>query len=82
MYQIISTRKSAVMYLNWEYGTKRANELLRNITKHGSTMVILPFHNYRRKRDAQFQAQRAESVVSYYQGKLNKDMEWTGISVY
>ena len=75
MYQIKITRKSAVLYLQKEFGTKRAVQLLKELNTSGFlTLPVLPFGKLKTKAMAEKTLNHVKMIVFYQQGRLNKNL--------
>ena len=76
-YKIIISRQSAALYLQKEYGTQRANVMLKNMQKAKEGFWVLPdifFGKLKTKKNAVALAERVKMNVFYQQGKLGKNL--------
>jgi len=76
-YKIIISRQSAALYLQKEYGTQRANVILKNMQKAKEGFWFLPtifFGKLKTKKNAVALAERVKMYVFYQQGKLGKKL--------
>jgi len=76
-YKIIISRQSAALYLQKEYGTQRANVMLKNMQRAKEGFWYLPtifFGKLKTKRNAVALAERVKMNVFYQQGKLGRKL--------
>ena len=84
-YEISISRKSAALYLAWEYGINRANVMLKSAKPdptYPESFLRLPVFWCSRPtlRSANDMAQRIRDAIAYQEGRLGRP--YTGGSVY
>jgi len=76
-YRIIISRQSAALFLQKEYGTQRANAMLKNMQKAKEGFWVLPdivCGKLKTKKIALTLAEKVKMTVFYQQGKLGKNL--------
>ena len=69
-YKIYGTRKTAVLYLTYEWGIKSAIRRLRNLKRADNGLLIIEQAKF--KRDAIKILARVQFIVAYQQGRLKQ----------
>lgn len=68
MYQIKLSRRSAALYLAFDFGINRA---VRELSKHKGFLVPIP-GTYKRKKEASLRLNNVNMIVAHQQGRLGK----------
>jgi len=76
-YRIIITRQSAALFLQKQYGTQRANAMLKNMQQAKDGFWVLPdiiCGKLKTKKVAVTLADKVKMTVFYQQGKLGRNL--------
>lgn len=73
---VTARRDTLALYLAWEYGMRRANEILRDMPKGFREIGY-----FRTKREAEDFAGRIREVANWQRGKLGHPMNDGGVFV-
>ena len=74
MYKIFIGRRSAALYLQKEFGTRRAVEFLKSFAGQKNELPIYPFGKLKTKAAAQKTLDHVKMIIFYQQGRLGKNL--------